>query len=121
MLENSSNSVRVIYPEVNRDRVIERLRESARLVAEQLGLELLILFGSYADNRYTAASDVDVLVVCDDNAVDKAYEALHKTTQLANLELHVYGKNAYRRLKASGSLFPFTIESKGILLWPKHR
>ena len=119
MPEKSSNSVRVIYPEFNRDQVIERLENSARSVADRIGLQLLILFGSFAENRYTAASDVDVLVVCDDDAVAKAHEFLHNAAQLRNLELHVYGKSAYGRLKASGSSFPFTVESRGILLWPK--
>ncbi len=120
MPEKSSNSVRVIYPELNREQVIERLEKSAKSVARQIGLELLILFGSYAENRYTAASDVDVLAVCDDDAVAKAHEVLHNAAQLVNLELHVYGKSAYRRLKSSGSSFPCTIESQGIWLWRKN-
>lgn len=48
----SSNSVRITYPELNRDQVIERLEKSAGSVAKQLGLELLILFGCFAENTY---------------------------------------------------------------------
>lgn len=117
MPEKSWNSVRVIYPELSRDQVIQRLEEAAQSTAEELGLELLILFGSYAENRHTAASDVDVLVVCDDQAVPKAHEVLHRAAKIASMELHVYGSSAYRRLKASGSSFPFTVESRGIVVW----
>lgn len=119
MPERSSNSVRVIYPEFNRDQVIARLEESAQSAAKQIGLELLILFGSFAKGRYTAASDIDVLAVCDDDAVAKAYEVLLNTAKITNLELHVYGKSAYKRLKASGSSFPHTVESRGIMIFPK--
>ena len=63
MRERSSSSVRIYYPRFGRDELIERLRRCAEELSKKLPLKRVILFGSYASGRQTAASDVDVLVV----------------------------------------------------------
>ncbi len=58
-----SNTVKIYYPEFNKEELIKKLKEKAEIISNILPLKLMILFGSYANGRYTAASDVDLLIV----------------------------------------------------------
>ena len=56
-------SVRVAYPALSRADVVEELKEASNRIEKKLPISRMILFGSYAENRYTSGSDIDVIVV----------------------------------------------------------
>lgn len=63
----SSASVKVIYPD--RDAILKRLKKiAARIKARHPEVFEIRLFGSLARGDYTAASDVDLILVLDDCA-----------------------------------------------------
>jgi len=64
-------------------------------------VEKIILFGSYATGKQTAASDIDLLVVIDSNICDKdrAYKILRKGISLKMVELHILSKEEYQSMK----------------------
>ena len=47
--------------------VLHRLQQNKALIFDRFGLQSLALFGSYADEKYTQESDVDVLYTLKDN------------------------------------------------------
>ncbi len=57
---------------------------------EKLPLDRVILFGSYARGNYTAASDIDLLVICQGLRRSNAFATVKKTLGLLRLEPHVY-------------------------------
>ncbi len=90
MPNTSSSSVRISYPRHSRAEVVERLRSGAAKLRRRLPVRRMVLFGSYAAGRHTAASDIDVLVVYADPPVPGAYALVRKTLGLRGLEPHVY-------------------------------
>ncbi|MBO3800320.1 MAG: nucleotidyltransferase domain-containing protein [Candidatus Brockarchaeota archaeon] len=114
MLKRSSDSVRVFYPEIDRDSLILILKGEIEKLSERLRVRSVILFGSYATDRYTPASDIDLLVVIEDEDKEKAYSEIFKNLKISNLQLHLYTLKEYEKMKASGSLFIKEIEEKGI-------
>jgi len=80
---------------------VERVKREAMPLCRIAGVEKLILFGSYATGRQTAASDIDLLVVIDSNICDKerAYKILRKGISLKMVELHMLSKEEYRSMK----------------------
>jgi len=107
MPRKSSNSAKVYYPELSREKLVEILRAGL----EKLNLEevkLAILFGSYATNRYTVASDVD-----------QVYNKLVKNLEIRRLEPHIIRESEYKKLKAQGSKWIQAIEREGIPLYGK--
>jgi hypothetical protein len=63
-----------------------------------LQVSLIVLFGSYATNSHTAASDIDLLVVYKGYAKD-AYAIVRKAFGLPLLEPHVYSEEEYTTMK----------------------
>lgn len=96
MPKKSSTSVRVFYPELTQAEVIARLRDRLPDLAEKLPLRRVVLFGSYASGRFTAASDIDLLVVHEGPARDEAYRLVRQILGLPRLEPHVYTIDEYR-------------------------
>ena len=58
---------------MNRDEVLDTLREHRETLAERFGVTSLALFGSFARDQATDASDVDILVRFDGPATSKSY------------------------------------------------
>lgn len=58
---------------LDRGRVIEILREHRETLAERFGVTRLALFGSFARDQATEASDVDLLVGFDGPATSRSY------------------------------------------------
>ncbi|MBS7618376.1 nucleotidyltransferase domain-containing protein [Candidatus Bathyarchaeota archaeon] len=73
------------------------------MLRKRLSLEKVILFGSYAEERYTVASDIDLLVVFDDEKgeEDEVYKVLMKNIKLPRVELHIIPKNDLKLYKDS--------------------
>lgn len=100
MQKKSSNSVRVYYPEYSKEELVALLREKLSELSKVLPIKLAILFGSYAKDRQTAASDVDLFVVVDGNK-GRLYHEIHKGLKIANLQLHLYTEEEYEKMKGS--------------------
>jgi predicted nucleotidyltransferase len=116
MLRKSSSSAKIYYPKYDQAEVVEELRKTMQMLSKELGIEKVILFGSYAKNRYTVASDIDILVVFDETVCDedKVYKAIRKRVKLSRLEPHLITKNEYSRARESRWIK--TIEKEGIII-----
>lgn len=109
--------MKVCYPRLSVKKLVSRLRKAALKLNRRLPLELMILFGSYAQLRQTPSSDIDVLVVYSDPPNPSAYKEAIEVIDIHQLELHIYSQREYRRLKLSRSTIPREAESKGIPVW----
>jgi len=118
MREESSSSVRIYYPRFSRGELIERLRRCAEELSKKLPLKRVILFGSYASGRQTAASDVDVLIVYEgERDKREVYDLCWDLIGLPNLELHLYSEDEYLKLRKLKHSIIWEAESKGIIIW----
>ena len=97
MPKRSSSSVKVYYPALKRDELIARLREKIPALREVLPITRVVLFGSYASNRYTAASDIDLLVVYAGEVQPDAYARVRRALDIRRLEPHVYAESEYHQ------------------------
>jgi predicted nucleotidyltransferase len=95
----SPHSVRVYYPELNREQVIARLSDHLPALAQQLPLCRVVLFGSYARGNYTASSDIDVLVVYGGHKRDDAFRVVKKGLPIRGLEPHVYSEAEFEAVQ----------------------
>ena len=109
-----SSSVKIFFPKFSREEVVREVSRCAAELRDGLGLECIILFGSYAKDRYTVASDIDLLVIFDDekSSEDNVYKSLMKSIKLPRVELHIIPKKEIRFYK--GLRWMKTIEEEGI-------
>jgi len=114
MRRRYSSSVRVFYPKFSLEEVVRRVREAAFLFREELGLKKVVLFGSYVKGRCTVASDIDILVVYDEESHDQdsVYKTLMKNLKLPRVELHILSKKDYDLIRESKWIK--TVEEEGI-------
>lgn len=114
MRKKSSNSVRIYYPKFSLEEVIEELKKSTSIIHEGFELDKVVLFGSYARNEYTIASDIDILVIYDESKSDedRVYKTLMKNIKLPRVELHILSKKEYEKKK--GSKWIKKIKEEGI-------
>ena len=117
MREESSSGVKVYYPSFNLAELIEKLKHRLTQLSSLLPLEEAILFGSWVEGRATVASDIDLLLIYKDPKRDDAYSICWDVLNIQNLELHLYTRTEYERLKSSGSQLIRRIEEKGIRIW----
>lgn len=99
MLKRSSGSVKIFYPPFRREELVILLRQRIDALRTRLPLQRVVLFGSYAKNRQTVASDIDLLVVYTGGPRDDAYALVKRTLNIRRLEPHVYSEAEYLRLK----------------------
>jgi len=99
MLKRSSGSAKIFYPEYNREKVLEIIRNSLPQLLKKLPVRLVVLFGSYAKGNFTAFSDVDLLVVYEDPFREDAYKIVKRTIKLKGLEPHVYSLSEYKQME----------------------
>lgn len=99
MPRRSSTSVRIFYPELNREQLLRRISEKLPELNQKIPLKFVVLFGSYAKGNYTVASDVDLLVVYEGPARKDAYMIVKKTIEIPRLEPHVYSLKEYEEMK----------------------
>jgi len=119
MQKKYSNSVKIYYPEYSREQLIKLIKGKIKLLNRKLPVEKIILFGSYAKGNYTVASDIDLLVIYSDPKNERDYSICWEIIDLPMLELHIYTKSEYEKLKLSGSKLPTEIEKHGITIWTK--
>lgn len=99
MRKASSSSVKIFYPVHSREELVARLREKMPALREVLPITRVVLFGSYASNRYTAASDIDLLVVYAGELQPNAYARVRRTLGIRRLEPHVYAESEYLQVQ----------------------
>lgn len=75
----------------------------------------VVLFGSWASGRHTAASDVDLLVVYGGEAREDAFRIVKTTLAVPGLEPHVY---ALREAEAARDRLD-RMTSGGVVLFPE--
>jgi len=86
----SSSSATISFPRYNREEIVNRLKQGAKALRDSLPLRRLVLFGSWATDRATAASDIDVLIVYDGPPRKDAFALTKKVLPLRGVEPHVY-------------------------------
>jgi len=99
MRRESSSSVRIFYPQFDKEELIQQLRLRIKELAAKMPLSLVILFGSYAHGNYTVASDVDLLVVYKGKERKDAFATIKKLIDISRIEPHVYSEDEYESLK----------------------
>lgn len=99
MRNESSASVRIFYPRWTRERLVAHLQSSLPLLAARLPLARVLLFGSFAKGRFTATSDIDLLVVYHGEPQEDAYALVRKTLNIPGLEPHVYTVEEYKAFR----------------------
>lgn len=112
MRKGSSGSVRVFYPEFDREEIIQVLSERLEELGRRLSLVQVVLFGSYAKGNYTVGSDIDLLVVYKGERRDDAFATVKKVLDIPRLEPHLYTEEEYKNME--GTLSRMTKE--GVLL-----
>ncbi len=115
MLRRSSSSVRIFYPEHTKEEIISKMKSYIAELRSHLPIRLVVLFGSYAEERHTAASDIDILVVYDDPKREDAHKLVIDIIDLPRLEPHIYTTKEYERMK--NSTLHKEASRKGIILW----
>jgi len=117
MPDESSDTVKISYPQFSREELISVLDEGATRLSEKLPLVCVVLYGSYAKNRQTAASDVDLLVVYLDPKKEDDYSIVWDTFGIAILEPHIYTASQYANLIRQKAWLPSDVQQSGILIF----
>ena len=90
----------------------------------------IILFGSYANGNETEDSDIDLMVILDNNDVSKTYEErqnkklyIRKLVRELNykmpLDILVYSNEELKKIKEYGNYFIDEIEKTGKIIYEK--
>ncbi len=87
--------MRIRYPKYRREEILQILKDDSQRLAERLPLKLVALFGSWAKDRATASSDIDVLVVYEGQRRDDAYKIVSKTLRPRGVEPHIYSEEEF--------------------------
>jgi len=99
MQKKYSSSVQIFYPRSDREEVIELIKERLDMLKEELPVSLVVLFGSYAKDSYTTASDIDLLVVYKGEKREDTYVKVKKAIDIYGIEPHVYTEGEYKEMK----------------------
>jgi predicted nucleotidyltransferase len=91
--------VKIYYPAYSRDELIAHLRDKIPALQQVLPITRVVLFGSYARNEYTAASDIDLLVVYAGEVRPDAYARVRRALGIRRLEPHVYAESEYQQVR----------------------
>jgi predicted nucleotidyltransferase len=90
----------------------------------------IILFGSYAAGKETEHSDIDLMVILDNNDISQTYEErqkkklyIRKLVREINyrkaLDILVYSKEELKKLREYGNYFIEEIEKTGKVIYEK--
>jgi predicted nucleotidyltransferase len=99
MQKRSSGSVKVFYRPYSQEQLVTRLREAMPALAGKLPVRRAVLFGSWATNRATAFSDVDILVVYAGAPRADAYRIVRRALDVRGVEPHVYTEDEAELLR----------------------
>lgn len=86
---------------------------------KQYNCNLIVLFGSYAKNNYSYRSDLDLLLVHDDEnlSFEKALGLAVEISTEIDWQIHVYDLEEYKKGMKNNNLFFKTILSDGIIIY----
>jgi len=110
------SQVRVTYPSLSRSEVIEKLRKACISLKRKLPVSRMILYGSYAQGRYTAGGDIDVIVVYAGKLRENAYKLVTDEVRLPRLEAKVYTEEQFNALIAANSRYAETLDKEGVMI-----
>jgi len=99
MQKKYSNSVQVFYQRFDRKELIRIIKDRLDKLKGELPISLIVLFGSYAKDSYTTASDIDLLVVYEGQKREDAYAKVKKTIEISGIEPHIYTEGEYTKMK----------------------
>jgi len=99
MQKKYSNSVQVFYQRFDRKELIRIIKDRLDKLKGELPISLIVLFGSYAKDSYTTASDIDLLVVYEGQKREDAYAKVKKTIEISGIEPHIYTESEYTKMK----------------------
>ncbi|WP_448575813.1 nucleotidyltransferase domain-containing protein [Thermomicrobium sp.] len=109
--------MRVSWPNLALPELVAQLDQAARALVQELPLRRLALFGSWAQGRATAASDVDVLVIYADPPRADAFAIAWRMLTAAGLprvEPHVYTESEAAQLAPTLA----TMTRQAIVVYP---
>jgi len=110
------SQVRVTYPSLTRDKVIKMLSEARPNLNRKLRVSRMVLYGSYAQGRHTAGSDIDLIVVYRGAERREAYKVVVEEINLPRLEPKVYTEEQFSLMIAGNPKFAETIQKEGIAI-----
>ncbi len=98
---------------------INKIKEFGRQIGEQFGAERVILFGSYAQGKITADSDVDLLVIgpFKGKGVDKSVEIRMKLRPQFPVDILIRTPEKVQQRIKMGDCFMREIMEKGKVLY----
>lgn len=98
---------------------ISQIKEFGRQIGEQFGAERVILFGSYAQGKVTADSDVDLLVIGSfkGRSVDKSVEIRMKLRPQFPVDILIRTPEKVQQRIKMGDCFMQEILEKGKVLY----
>ncbi len=108
--------VRVTYPALARVEVVKRLRKAYTNLAGKIPVSRMVLFGSYAQDRYTAGSDIDIIVVYKGRERGDAYKLVVDEVNLPRLEARVYTEEEFDALMIGSPRFARVLAKEGIVI-----
>lgn len=109
--------VKVTYPSLTKTEVVERLRRASTILEKKLPLAMVILFGSLARDRYTAGSDIDLLVVYKGQERADAFKVVMDEVRLPRLEPRIYTEEQFNTLLAGSPKFAEVLTEEGITIF----
>lgn len=101
MQKRSSGSVKVFSPRFSREELIALLRTRLPALTAVMPVERVVLFGSWAQGKATAFSDIDLLIVYADPPRADAYKVVRRVLGVRGLEPHVYSQHEAEQVKAT--------------------
>lgn len=114
MPDTFSKDVRVFYPKYRKEELVEKLKKIFKAISEKIKIEEAALFGSYAKEKNTAFSDIDIFVVVANNYGMDAYSICWDMIGIPEVELHVYSLDEFQAMKKAENSFLREVERDGI-------
>jgi len=111
--------------------VDDTLKKQIIIALEPIGIQKIVLFGSYAYGLPSNDSDIDLLVVTSDNYIPGSFSEKQKISLKINnalsfirknfpLDVIVHTKPMYQNFIHMNSAFQREISTKGIVLYEKN-
>lgn len=97
----SSGSVKLFYPRFDRQTLVAALKQGLATLSARMPLRRAVLFGSWAQGRATAFSDIDLLIVYSNPPRGDAYQEVRRCMDIPGLEPHVYSETEAAQLEAT--------------------
>lgn len=122
MARQFSNSVKIRSPP-SRNNLLQLLEEGIpRLIAllEEVNIHKILLFGSYATGNYRYGSDVDLLIIVDEEGEELFGEILDFLTDLSldyDWSPHIVTKKRFKTKKNENEPFINHLLKTSLTLW----